>query len=117
MRRRLSAAVLLLTLASPVAQAQSAGAWNVSGAISGRSFELECRLEQPGGVCIDASNKSRVHALTSLSVDGGEARWGFTTKVLIAKIAMRFDGRIEGKRMTGKVTAAGRTGTFTAVRD
>ena len=38
------------------AQAQTAGSWRVNGAIAGRTFVLDCRFEQSGGVCIDAAS-------------------------------------------------------------
>ncbi len=109
-----AAAALLVT--SLPAQAQVVGVWRVNGTISGRAFALNCRFEQRGGVCVNAADARQSHTLTSLSFSEGQARWGFETKVLFASIAMAFDGKIQGDRMNGVVTAAGRTGSFTAVR-
>lgn len=117
MRLLLAAAVMASATLAPGAAAQVGDFWRVSGSISGRSFVLNCRLAQSGGICTDASKNGRSHPLTSVSVNGDQARWGFTTKVLLARIAMTFDGRIDGKRMSGVVRAAGRTGSFTGVRD
>jgi hypothetical protein len=113
----IAAGLCVLIAAAPPAMAGSGDGWRVSGTISGRTFLLDCRLEQPGAACIDASNRSRSHPLTSLAVSGTSAQWGFTTTVLLAKIAMRFNARIEGNRMSGEVTAAGRKGTFTGIRN
>ncbi len=106
----------ILLGASLPASAQSTASWRVSGAISGRTFVLDCRLQPSGGVCTDTARNGRRHSLTSFTETGDRARWGFTTKVLIASIAMTFDGQVSGDRMTGLVRAAGRTGSFTATR-
>lgn len=116
--RRLSmifgAAAMLVGLP---AQAEPLGAWRVDGAISGRAFQLDCRFEPAGGVCVDvASNGTRSHRLSSLSSSGDQVAWSFTTKVMLMSIAMNFAGRISGNHMSGTARAAGRTGTFTAVR-
>lgn len=103
--------------ASVPAQAEATGSWRVDGAISGRTFQLDCRFEGAGGVCIDAaSGGKRVHRLTSLSVSGDQVAWSFATKVMLMNIAMNFTGRATGDRMSGTVRAAGRSGSFTAVR-
>jgi hypothetical protein len=102
--------------AAGAAFAQGSNSWRVSGAIGGRSFVIDCRLDQPGGLCVDTSNRKNSHPLTSLTLTETEARWGFTTKWLVARIPLRFEGRIEGERMNGKVTGGGQTGSFTAVR-
>jgi len=117
--RKVLVPLLVATLSSFQAQAQpvSAGAWRINGSISGRTFALDCRLESAGGVCVDTSERGRSHPLTSLAVTGANAQWSFTTKVMIAKIAMRFSGRIDGRQISGQVTAAGRTGTFTGIRN
>jgi len=98
------------------AQAQPIGAWRVNGAIAGRTFVLDCRFEEKGGACTDASSGGKTHPLTSLSVAGNQARWTFATRVVLMSITLAFDGKIEGNRMSGTMNAAGRHGTFTAVR-
>jgi hypothetical protein len=108
-------AFALLAIISP-ALAQPIGAWRVNGAIAGRSFVLDCRFEEKGGTCTDASRGGKTHPLTSLSVAGNQARWTFATRVVLMSITLAFDGRIEGNRMSGTMSAAGRHGTFTAAR-
>jgi hypothetical protein len=108
-------AVTLVAINSP-AQAQAAGAWRVNGAIAGRTFVLDCRFGEKGGTCTDASPGGKTHPLTSLSVTGSQARWSFATRVVLMSITLAFDGRIEGNQMNGTMSAAGRHGTFTAVR-
>jgi hypothetical protein len=107
---------LFLLAAGPPAQGETAGAWRVNGAISGRTFVLDCRLEDKVGVCADASRGGKVHSLTSLSRVNDQVRWSFSTRVVLLSVTLAFNGRIEGNRMSGVVTAAGRTGSFTAVR-
>lgn len=116
MRTQASFIGLMLLAASYPASAQSTGSWRISGTISGRSFVLDCRLQASGGVCTDAAKNGRSHPLTSFAGSDDQARWGFTTRVLVASIAMTFEGRVSGDRMSGVVRAAGRTGSFTAVR-
>jgi len=116
MSRIFSLFALTLCLVSPPAKAQAAGAWRVSGSISGRTFVLDCRLQPSGGACTDVAKNGKSHPLTSFFLNGSQARWGFTTKVMIARIAMSFEGRVDGDRMSGTLRAAGRTGSFTAVR-
>jgi hypothetical protein len=101
---------------SSSAQAQAGGTWRVNGAIAGRTFVLDCRFAEKGGTCTDASPGGKTHPLTSLSVAGSQARWTFATRVVLMSITLAFDGRIEGNRMSGTMSAAGRHGTFTAAR-
>ena len=116
MPKALMTSMLALLASAVPASGQSAGSWRVSGSISGRSFVLDCRLQANGGTCTDAAKNGKTHPLTSFAASGDQARWGFTTKVMIARIAMAFEGRLAGNRMTGTVRAAGRTGSFTATR-
>jgi hypothetical protein len=108
-------AVALLA-ASSSTQAQVAGAWRVNGAIAGRTFLLDCRFGEKGGACTDGSPGGKTHPLTSLSVTGSQARWTFATRVVLMSITLAFDGRIQGNQMNGTMSAAGRHGTFSAVR-
>lgn len=107
---------LVLLAVGSAGQAQVAGTWRVNGAISGRTFVLDCRFEERGGTCTDASAGGKTHPLTSFSANGRQARWTFATRVVLMSVTLAFDGRIEGNRMSGTMTAAGRHGTFTAVR-
>lgn len=116
MRRLVSLLALLLAIVSSPAWAQTGGFWRVSGTISGRSFVLDCRLQPSGGTCTDAVKNGKSHPLTSFTLSGAQARWGFTTRVMLARIAMTFEGLVDSDRMSGVVRAAGRTGRFTAVR-
>jgi hypothetical protein len=108
-------ALALLAIGSS-GQAQATGTWRVNGAIAGRTFVLDCRFEEKGGSCTDASPGGKTHPLTSLSLAVNQARWTFTTRVVLMSITLAFDGRIEGNRMNGTMSAAGRHGTFTAAR-
>lgn len=104
-----------LVFAAP-AQAQTSNLWHVNGSISGRTFVLDCRLDQGAGLCTDASKGGKSHPLTSLAVTGNQARWSFKTRVAFISVRLAFDGRIQGDRMSGAMSAAGRSGAFTAVR-
>lgn len=107
---------LVLLAAGSSAQAQATGTWRVNGAIAGRTFVLDCRFEQKESACTDASPGGKTHRLTSQSFAGGDAHWSFDTRVMLMSIALSFEGKIDGGRMAGTMTAAGRHGTFTAVR-
>ena len=108
-------AVALLMLGSAV-QADAPGAWRVNGAISGRTFTLDCRLIQGSGLCTDASAGGKSQPLTSLSEAGNRVNWSFKTRVAFLSITLAFAGQVAGDRMSGTMSAAGRSGTFTAVR-
>ncbi len=54
--------------------------------------------------------------LTSFAEAGDQINWSVKTRVAIMNITLAFNGRVNGNRMSGVVTAAGRSGTFTAVR-
>jgi hypothetical protein len=49
MRVSLQLAAVGLLLSSVALHAQSPGTWRVNGAISGRTFTLDCRLDQGAG--------------------------------------------------------------------
>lgn len=117
MRQRFLLCAMALLATGAVANAQSADTWRVDGAISGRKFALDCRFERATGVCVDAASQgTRSHPLISLSSSASQMRWSFKTRVALLSITLAFDGRVQGDRMSGVVTAAGRTGSFTAVR-
>lgn len=122
MRLRFLLCAMALLAADAAANAQPVNtqpvdSWRVDGAISGRKFALDCRFEQAAGVCVDAESRGkRSHPLLSLSSSASQKRWSFKTRVALLSITLAFDGRVDGDRMSGVVTAAGRTGSFTAVR-
>lgn len=105
---------LLLASVSAPAQAQTAGAWRVDGAVAGRTFKLDCHV-QAGGACVDTGSGKR-YPLTSASVSGDQATWAFKTKVAFIGVTLVFAGRAAGNRMSGTMRVAGRTGNFTAIR-
>lgn len=80
MNVRIFLAAGALVFAAP-AQAQTSNLWRVNGSISGRTFVLDCRLDQGAGLCTDASKGGKSHPLTSLAVTGNQARWSFKTRV------------------------------------
>ncbi len=117
MRSWLFLGAIPVLLFATQASAEVAGAWRVEGAISGRTFQLDCRFEGAGGTCVDvASGGKRSHRVTSLAATGDQVAWSFATKVMLMNVTMNFSGRASGDRMNGSVRAAGRTGSFTAVR-
>ena len=107
---------IALLISSAAVQAESANSWRVNGAISGRTFVLDCRLEQGSGTCVDANPGGKANPLASLTVSGDRTSWSFRTRHLFISITLAFNGRITGDRMSGTMSAAGRSGTFTAVR-
>lgn len=106
---------IALALSASSAQAEANGAWRVNGAIAGRTFVLDCQFNGTGGTCVDTDSK-RSNLLTSLSTTGDQVAWSFKTKVAIMSVTLNFAGRIAGNRMSGTMRAAGRSGTFNAVR-
>jgi hypothetical protein len=108
-------AIALLTF-SAASQAESGNSWRVNGAISGRTFVLDCRLEQGTGACTDVSAGAKAKPLASLSTAGDRTSWSIRTRHLFMSITLAFNGRVSGDRMSGTMSAAGRSGTFTAVR-
>ncbi len=117
MRLRNGLAVMILLAMAPVAPApaQSANLWRVSGAISGRNFNMDCRLEPASGVCTQVQT-NKAQPLVSFAQSGNRMNWSLKTRVAFLSITVAFDGHVSGERMSGTMTAAGRSGTFTAVR-
>jgi hypothetical protein len=117
---------LLALAASPAAAAGVAGAWLVKGSVSDRPFTLDCRFEPKGagfgGVCVEvAGGDSHVqpgksHAVADGAVAGSKVSWSYPVKVMMMKLDIAFTGALEGDRMSGAVTTAGRKGAFTATR-
>jgi hypothetical protein len=114
----------LALLATPAAAAGVAGPWRVTGQIADRPFVLDCRFEPRGeafgGVCVEVSSgdsrgqAGKSHTVTNGVVTGGQARWSYPVSVMLAKVDVAFSGALDGDRIAGSVTAAGRKGAFTA---
>ncbi len=119
------AMVSMGALASPAA-AEVAGSWHVAGKVSAFSFTLNCDFKPEGarlgGVCVDAStndpkiNTGKSHTLTAGSVDGDKISWTYQSSFLLSKFNVTFSGTQTGNRMSGSITAQGRDGTFTGVK-
>jgi hypothetical protein len=116
----------VMLLAAP-ATAQMAGPWKVSGDIAGRAFVVDCRFEprgaEFGGVCVEAASgdpklvhAGKSHPVTKATVSGEQVSWSYPASFMLAKFDVSFSGALAGDRIAGKVSAAGRTGAFTAVR-
>lgn len=123
---RLGMFVASIALVSSSAMAQVAGPWHVTGDVNGKAFAVDCRFApdgaQFGGVCVDAATgdakvkAGNAHKLTQGTLTGNQVRWTYQTSVLFMSVDIAFAGTLEGDRMTGAITAAGRKGAFTAVR-
>lgn len=107
------------------ARAEVAGNWRVSGDISGRAFVVDCHFAPKGhdfgGTCVDTATgdakvAGKTHVLTQGSATGNAVRWTYPTKVLFMSIDIDFAGTMAGNRIVGNVSAKGRKGTFSAVR-
>lgn len=127
--RSLPAILALVTLAlaaQPAAAAAVGGTWRVTGQVSDRPFTLDCRFEPKGagfgGVCVEvAGGDSHVqagksHTVTDGAVAGSKVSWSYPVSVMMMKLNIAFTGALDGDRMSGAVTTAGRKGAFTAVR-
>jgi hypothetical protein len=127
-RHALLAATLVLVWASTPAAADPAvpGAWHVTGDIAGRTFALDCRFEPAaaafGGTCTETASSDshgspgKVHRLNSGSLAGAQIAWSYPVTVMFMHIAIGFNGRFDGNRITGATSAAGRKGSFVATR-
>jgi hypothetical protein len=108
------AAALLIGGGAAEAQSQHLGTWRVNGAIAGREFSLDCKLDEK--ICTEVRGK-KSYALTSVAAPvAGQLQWGFRLKVMLVGVALRFDGRIRGDSIAGSIIAAGQRGSFTGVR-
>lgn len=118
-------AIALAALASP-ASADVGGAWRVTGEISGRNFAVDCRFDargsQLGGECVSLSTgeakvkPGKIYRLKKGSVSGNQVQWSYPTTVLFMSVDINYSGTINGDRMTGTISAAGRKGSFNATR-
>lgn len=106
--------------------AQVGGTWHVTGQISGNAFALNCEFLPSGsqmeGSCTDAydpngkSRVGRVIKLTQGSLSGRQIQWAYKARVVLMSFEIIYSGVVEGNRISGIVTAAGRRGNFTAVK-
>jgi hypothetical protein len=129
----MSRCALLMTLAasalvafSATASAQAVGAWRVSGDISGRQFIVECKFDPQtggfGGTCVDAATgeasakPGKAHQLSMGAFDGKQIRWVYSASMMFMPMDVAYVGTLEGNRINGTVSAAGRKGNFTASR-
>ncbi len=102
------------------------GAWHVTGEVIGHAFVLDCHFEpagnQFGGACVEAGGNDshvklgKVHKLSEGSVSGQQVRWAYPVTVMLMSIDIRFGGKLDGNIITGDTSAAGRKGSFKAVR-
>ena len=125
------AILALALLAAPPALAAdgpAAGAWRVSGEVSGFKFELRCVFQQAGerltGACTDLSTsnpkappKAVPHSLTRGSAAGGKVSWTYQSSFLINRFDVTYSGALAGNTMTGIIQAGGRSGSFAARRE
>ena len=109
-----------LALAAPAFQADGAGLWIVDGNIEDHAFTLYCTFAQDGekltGACRDNTATGKAHPLTSGSLVGDQVAFTYQSNFLVLRVNAAFEGRITGSTMSGKATAAGWAGTFTAKR-
>ena len=123
-----SAAAFLLSLpiAASAAADDAAGSWAVVGHVAGKDFTLDCRFAQAAqrltGACVDGPTGDakikggRSHNLTKGAVNGGKISWTYQSSVGILPFGVDYDGVRQGDRMSGQLSALGKTGTFTATR-
>lgn len=102
------------------------GAWHVTGDVAGRSFALDCRFNPAaggfGGDCTElASSDARgtpgkVHRLNKGSQSGAQISWSYPVTIIFMRLDIGFAGKVEGDRISGTTSAAGRKGSFSAIR-
>lgn len=113
-------------LTAAPAFAEVPGNWRVTGNIDGKAFTVDCRFAPKGqgfgGTCVDAATgdakvkAGKAHELSQGTVSANHVHWTYPTKVMFMSIDINFDGTLTGNRITGKASAKGREGSFTAVR-
>lgn len=127
---RRSLVLVLAPIAMTVPQlanagAQAQGQWHVTGNVSGHAFSLDCRFEPAGagfgGVCTEqaagaAGHAGKSHTLSRGTLKGNQITWPYPVSVMLMKFDMTFSGTLEGNRISGTASAAGRQGSFVAVR-
>jgi hypothetical protein len=121
------AALLSALAAGPSVNAEdAAGRWAVVGHFGGKDFTLDCRFAQSAerltGACVDGPTGDakikggRSHALTKGAASGPKVSWTYQTSAGILSFTVNYDGVRQGDHMSGKISALGKTGTFTADR-
>jgi hypothetical protein len=110
----------ILALATPALAADVSGLWIVDGNVDHKAFTVYCTFKQDGerltGVCHDNTPTGKAHPLTAGSLKGDQITFTYQSNFLITKFNAVFTGKLSGSAMSGKATAAGRDGTFTANR-
>jgi hypothetical protein len=122
----LAALLMSLCLASPAQAEDAAGRWAVAGTVDGKNFTLDCRFDQAEhnltGACVDGPTGDarveggRSHALLEGQVAGSSVSWTYQSSYLLFKFDVKYAGTRDGDHMSGSISAAGKTGTFTANR-
>jgi hypothetical protein len=110
-------------LASVPASAQVPGSWHVTGDIDGKNFVLDCKFTpngaQFGGICIGGEKGNagaKPYKLTRGVISGRQIQWTYQTHVVFMSVDINFVGTVANDRITGTTSAAGRTGTFSAIK-
>lgn len=116
----------IVALCSTSAMAQVGDTWHVTGQISGNVVALNCRFLPRGsqleGSCTDVSDSNgkaragKVYKLTQGSLSGKQIQWAYKAHIVLMSFDVVYSGVVEGNRISGIVTAAGRKGNFTAVK-
>jgi hypothetical protein len=116
----------LLCLADPAMAEGAAGHWAVAGNVDGKDFTLDCSFQQSGqnltGACIDGPTGDakvpggRSHILLESQAMGNDISWTYETSYLFLKFNVKYTGIQDGDHMIGTISAAGKTGKFTATR-
>jgi len=122
---KLLIAAIVLAIATPVMAAPVpadgvSGSWAITGDIEDHPFTVYCTLEQDGvlltGVCHDDGPTGRARRITSGTISGDQVSFAFKRNYLLLKVTAGFKGTLSGSTITGKATAVGFSGGFTAVR-
>jgi hypothetical protein len=128
MSRRIKLIALAAALVgfSATASAQAVGAWRVSGEVSGRQFIVDCKFDPQasgfGGSCVDAATgeasakPGKAHRLSMGAVEGKQIRWVYSASMMFMPMDVAYSGTLDGNRISGTVSVAGRKGSFTALR-
>jgi hypothetical protein len=115
-----------LSLNVPASAEGAGGRWAVAGTVDGKNFTLDCRFQQSGqtlsGACVDGPTGDakveggRSHDLLEGGTTGNGVNWTYQSSYMFIKFDVKYSGVRDGDRMSGTISAAGKTGTFTANR-
>lgn len=104
----------------------ASGRWAVAGNVDGKNFTLDCRFEQTdqslSGICTDGPTGDakikggRSHALLEGRAAGESVSWTYESSYLFIRFNVEYAGVLEGNHMSGTISAAGKTGIFSANR-